>query len=120
MQRTERREEINIQDGILFGWLKERTQLTFELTTGRSITGRVERFDRHCVLMRDESDQQQLVYKHALASVCPVPASLTWRGRDTADRIRRRTPRAALAEPGRVRMVDGGDRSRWEETPCLP
>jgi len=119
-QNERRRDEINIQDGILFAWLKERTPLTFELTAGSPIAGRVERFDGHCVLIRDESDHQHLVYKHALASVCPVPTSLTWKGRDRTDHAsRRHTPRAAVAEPGRVRMI-GGDRSpRWEEdSPC--
>jgi len=121
MRQNERRDEINIQDGILFAWLRERTPLTFELSTGNPISGRVERFDRHCILIRDESDQQHLVYKHALASVHPIPTSLTWRGKDRTDRDSRRrtTPRAAVAELGRVKMIGGGDRSpRWEDSPC--
>ena len=89
---------INIQDSALFGWLKEDKKLGFELLTGKTIPGRIRRFDRYCILMETDSGAQLLIYKHALSSIQdPHPS----RSRSSFDDFRR--PRAV--EPRRPRRV---------------
>ena len=66
-----RRQEIKIQEGQLFTWLKEGALLSFEMITGRKVTGRILRFDRY-VLLLNLGGKTMLVYKSALA--CIVPA----------------------------------------------
>jgi host factor-I protein len=59
---------INIQDGFLFQNLKEGHPMYVELVTGRSLTGRLKRFDRFAIVL--ESDGEELlIYKHAIATV---------------------------------------------------
>jgi len=59
---------INIQDGFLFQCLKDGAEMELELTTGRSLAGRLRRFDRFAVVL--ESDGREiLVYKHAIATL---------------------------------------------------
>jgi len=59
---------INIQDGFLFQSLKDGAEMELELTTGRSLTGRLRRFDRFAVVLEIEG-REVLVYKHAIATL---------------------------------------------------
>ena len=59
---------INIQDGFLFQNLKDATALTIELTTGRSLAGKLKRFDRFAIVVESEG-REMLVYKHAIALI---------------------------------------------------
>ncbi len=59
---------INIQDGFLFQNLKEGQSMDFELVTGRSLVGRLKRFDRFAVVLEVEG-AEILVYKHAIATI---------------------------------------------------
>ena len=70
------RKEIRIQDGFLFGTLKEGRLVALLLTSGEAISGRLKRFDRH-VLLIETRTKEILVYKHAitgLVSPSPEPA----------------------------------------------
>ena len=59
---------INIQDGFLFQNLKEGHPMYVELVTGRSLTGRLKRFDRFAIVL--ESDGEELlIYKHAIGTI---------------------------------------------------
>lgn len=60
---------INIQDGFLFQNLKEANTLFVELVTGRSLTGKLRRFDRFAVVVEVEDGHELLVYKHAIATI---------------------------------------------------
>lgn len=60
---------INIQDGFLFQNLKEGHPMLVELTTGRSITGRLKRFDRFAVVIEMEDGKELLIYKHAIGTI---------------------------------------------------
>lgn len=60
---------INIQDGYLFQNLKESTQLELELVTGRSLKGRIKRFDRFAVVLETAEPREYLIYKHAIATI---------------------------------------------------
>ncbi len=62
------RHNINIQDGFLFGNLKEATVLSFDLINGKRLVGRLKRFDRFAVVV-DTGNQEILVYKHAISTI---------------------------------------------------
>ena len=63
---------INIQDGFLFQNLKEGHSMLVELTTGRSLNGRLKRFDRFAVVVETDG-QEILIYKHAIATIATAP-----------------------------------------------
>ena len=60
---------INIQDGFLFQNLKEAKPLTVELVTGKSLAGRLKRFDRFAIVLELPDGLEMLIYKHAVASI---------------------------------------------------
>ena len=62
------KQAINIQDGFLFQNLKAATDMKVELTTGRTLTGRLKRFDRFALLIENEGEEI-LIYKHAVATM---------------------------------------------------
>ncbi len=62
---------INIQDGFLFQNLKEAQILVVELINGKSLVGRLKRFDRFAVVIENDSGES-LVYKHAIATIAPA------------------------------------------------
>ncbi len=69
------RHNINIQDGFLFQSLKEARHMCFELVNGRTLEGRLKRFDRFAVVV-DTGQAELLVYKHAIAMITEAaPAS---------------------------------------------
>ncbi|MCB1054452.1 MAG: RNA chaperone Hfq [Acidobacteria bacterium] len=59
---------INIQDGYLFQNLKEGQTLEVDLVTGKSLVGRLKRFDRFAIVLESEG-KESLVYKHAIATI---------------------------------------------------
>jgi len=59
---------INIQDGYLFQGLKDGRPMHLELVTGRTLVGRIRRFDRFAVIL-EVADREVLVYKHAIATL---------------------------------------------------
>lgn len=63
---------INIQDGFLFQSLKSSQQMSCELLNGRSLEGRIKRFDRFAVVFERSGGEEILVYKHAIATIAPV------------------------------------------------
>ena len=64
------KQTINIQDGFLFQNLKAGTEMRVELTTGRTISGRLKRFDRFALLLEAGGGGEEiLIYKHAVATV---------------------------------------------------
>lgn len=69
-----KRAAINVQDGVLFQYLKEETPLAFDLVTGRTFVGTIYRFDRFSIVVRIK-EGEVLLYKHAIA--CILAASTT-------------------------------------------
>jgi host factor-I protein len=65
---------INVQDGFLFQGLKEGRAMAVELLTGRTLIGRIKRFDRFAVVLEVDG-REQLVYKHAIASLTAAAES---------------------------------------------
>ena len=59
---------INIQDGFLFQSLKEAKEMRVNLVNGGQLTGRLRRFDRFAIVI-EKDGLEQLVYKHAIATI---------------------------------------------------
>ena len=61
--------QMNVQDQFLNHIRRDRSHVTFELTTGRKVEGVVLGFDNFCIILRGEADH--LIYKHAICSISP-------------------------------------------------
>jgi RNA chaperone Hfq len=62
---------VNVQDGYFYALRREGKPVHFYLLTGKRITGVLRRFDRY-VLVVESHGLEHLVYKHAVANVCPA------------------------------------------------
>jgi host factor-I protein len=62
------KQEINIQDAYLFQYLKAGSTLRVDLTTGRTLEGKLKRFDRFALVL-EHGGREVLVYKHAIATM---------------------------------------------------
>ena len=58
----------NIQDSFLNTARKERINITIYLLSGVKLTGRIRSFDKYSVVL-DTSNQEQLIFKHAISTV---------------------------------------------------
>ncbi len=70
----------NIQENFLNTVRKERALVTVFLMGGAKLTGKIKSFDKYSVLL-DSNHSEQLIFKHAIASVVPARCSL---GRSSA------------------------------------
>jgi host factor-I protein len=71
----------NIQDGFLNSARKERALVTIYLVSGVKLTGRIRSFDKFSLIL-ESNHQEQLIFKHAIATVvlpraagAPAPAA---------------------------------------------
>ena len=58
----------NIQDSFLNTARKEKSNITIYLVSGVKLTGRIRSFDKYSVVL-DTNNQEQLIFKHAIATV---------------------------------------------------
>jgi len=58
----------NIQDSFLNTARKERQNITIYLVSGVKLTGRIRSFDKYSVVL-ETSNQEQLIFKHAISTV---------------------------------------------------
>jgi host factor-I protein len=58
----------NIQDTFLNTVRKDKSQITIYLVSGVKLTGRIRSFDKYSVLL-ENSNQEQLIFKHAISTV---------------------------------------------------
>jgi host factor-I protein len=66
---------INIQDPFFYQLRKESKTVHVYLLSGKRLTGVIRRFDRYSVILENRGEEQ-LVYKHAVATIAlvtPVP-----------------------------------------------
>ena len=63
----------NIQDSFLNTARKERHNITIYLVSGVKLTGRIRSFDKYSVVL-ETSNQEQLIFKHAISTVVPARA----------------------------------------------
>jgi host factor-I protein len=61
----------NYQDALLNAIRRENTPITVYLTSGFQIRGYLKGFDNF-VLIIESDGKQQMLYKHAIATVVPV------------------------------------------------
>jgi len=80
----------NIQDSFLNTARKERTNITIYLLSGVKLTGRIRSFDKYSVVL-ETSNQEQLIFKHAISTVAMV--------RSAHSGLDRPGPVAPAAEP---------------------
>ncbi len=66
----------NIQDSFLNTARKERHNITIYLVSGVKLTGRIRSFDKYSVVL-ETSNQEQLIFKHAISTVVITRGSHT-------------------------------------------
>jgi host factor-I protein len=62
---------INVQDPFFYQLRKDARMIHVYLVSGKRLTGILRRFDRYAIVI-ENSGQEQLVYKHAIASLSPA------------------------------------------------
>ena len=62
---------FNYQDVLLNQVRKDNVPVTVFLTSGFQIKGVVRGFDNYVILLESEG-RQQMIYKHAVSTVCPA------------------------------------------------
>jgi len=67
----------NIQDTFLNNARKERNSITIYLMSGVKLTGRIRSFDKYSVVL-ETSNQEQLIFKHAISTVAVAKAGHTY------------------------------------------
>ncbi len=63
----------NIQDSFLNTARKDKTNITIYLLSGVKLTGRIRSFDKYSVVL-ETSNQEQLIFKHAISTVVMAKA----------------------------------------------
>lgn len=69
---------INVQDPFFYQLRKDARMIHVYLVSGKRLTGILRRFDRYAIVIENHG-QEQLVYKHAIASLSPAT---TYSGND--------------------------------------
>ncbi|NOZ93529.1 MAG: RNA chaperone Hfq [Acidobacteria bacterium] len=59
---------INVQDPFFYQLRKDARPIHVYLISGKRLTGILRRFDRYAIVVENRG-QEQLVYKHAIASI---------------------------------------------------
>jgi len=65
---------INIQDPFFYQLRRDSQMIHVFLISGKRLTGILRRFDRFSIVIENQG-QEQLVFKHAIASISPVTTS---------------------------------------------
>lgn len=63
----------NIQDSFLNNARKEKLMITIYLLSGVKLSGRIRSFDKYCLVL-ETSNQEQLIFKHAISTVVMLRA----------------------------------------------
>ena len=63
---------INVQDSFFYNLRKDNVVITVRLTSGEERIGRLRRFDKFALILEVDG-REEMIYKHAIASVSPVP-----------------------------------------------
>ncbi|HUP04115.1 MAG TPA: RNA chaperone Hfq, partial [Bryobacteraceae bacterium] len=78
----------NIQDSFLNNARKDKTLLTIYLMSGVKLSGRIKSFDKYSLVL-ETSNQEQLIFKHAVSTVVTQKAPHSYAS----------APAAAVAAP---------------------
>jgi host factor-I protein len=63
-------QQVLIQDEILKKAMEEGKPITVYLTRGNRLSGKVKAFDRFCILL-EVNGEEQLIFKHAVSTIVP-------------------------------------------------
>src|SRR5256885_13690947 len=63
----------NIQDAFLNNARKEKSVITIYLLSGVNLSGRIKSFDKYSLVL-ETSNQEQLIFKHAISTVVTTRA----------------------------------------------
>lgn len=66
--------KASLQDQLLSGMRRSRTQVTLFLMNGFQLRGYIHSFDAFVVLLLQPDGKQHMVYKHAISTVVPERA----------------------------------------------
>lgn len=64
----------NIQDSFLNTLRKDKGMVTIYLLSGVKLSGRIRSFDKYSLVL-ESSNQEQLIFKHAISTVVTVRAA---------------------------------------------
>ena len=64
---------INVQDGFFYQLRKDNTLVEILLLSEKKRVGRIRRFDKYAVVLEVDG-REEMIYKHAIASVVPLGA----------------------------------------------
>lgn len=64
---------INVQDGFFYLLRKDNILVEVTLVSERRRVGRIRRFDKYALVL-DVDGREEMIYKHAIASVAVVPS----------------------------------------------
>ncbi len=65
---------INVQDGFFYQFRRDNTLVEVTLLTERVRVGRIRRFDKYAMVLEVDG-REELVYKHAIATVAQVASA---------------------------------------------
>lgn len=63
---------INLQDVFLNNARKEKIPATIYLINGVQVKGQVMGFDSYVIIIADEKNHQNMIYKHAVSTILPA------------------------------------------------
>lgn len=81
----------NIQDSFLNTARKEKIVITIYLLSGVKLTGRIRSFDKYCLLL-ESNTQEQMVFKHAISTLAMPRAAHRDNGREGGRDLPERRP----------------------------
>lgn len=73
----------NIQDSFLNNARKDKIVLTIYLMSGVKLSGRIKSFDKYSLVL-ETSNQEQLIFKHAISTVVTQKPSHSYSGNASA------------------------------------
>ncbi len=66
--------KTGLQDFLLAGMRRSRTQVTLFLMNGFQLRGQIHSYDPYVVLLLQGDGKQHMVYKHAISTIVPETA----------------------------------------------
>jgi host factor-I protein len=63
-------QQVLIQDQLLQEAMEQRKPVTVYLTRGNRLSGFVKAYDRFCILL-EINGEEQLIFKHAVSTIVP-------------------------------------------------
>ncbi|MFQ5718969.1 MAG: RNA chaperone Hfq [Acidobacteriota bacterium] len=104
----------NIQNEYFNRARREKIRVAVFLNNGRRLTGRIKSFDKFTVLL-DSSHGEQIVFKHAIATVGRNPAAPGARSRSGFNNRIQMTGKSNRAETSRGEAPDATNRAAKTE-----